>query len=89
MGLHASPEFVRIIRHRRGIPQYTVGHLDRLERIDARLRAHPGLYLAGNSYRGVSVNSCVAEAGPLADRILADEAAERPHSMATETSEVT
>ena len=88
MGLHASPEFVRIIRHRRGIPQYTVGHLDRLERIDARLRAHPGLYLAGNSYRGVSVNSCVAEAGPLADRILADQAAERPHSMATETSEV-
>ncbi len=70
MGLHVGPEFVRIIRHRRGIPQYTVGHLDRLARIDARLRAHPGLYLAGNSYRGVSINSCVAEAGTIAEGVL-------------------
>lgn len=72
MGLHVGPEFVRIIRHRRGIPQYTVGHRERLQRIDACLDAHPGLYLAGNSYRGVSINSCVAEAGPIADRILTD-----------------
>ncbi len=88
MGLHARPEFVRIIRHRRGIPQYTVGHLSRLERIDARLKEHPGLYLAGNSYRGVSINSCVAEAGPLAERILTDEAARNLDWEAAETTRV-
>jgi protoporphyrinogen/coproporphyrinogen III oxidase len=71
MGLRARPELVRIIRHRRGIPQYTVGHLDRLQRIDARLQEHPGLFLAGNSYRGVAINSCIAEAGSIADQVLA------------------
>ena len=71
MGLRSAPEFVRIVRHRRGIPQYTTGHVARLRRIDTLLQAHPGLFLAGNSYRGVSINSCVAEAGPIADRVLA------------------
>lgn len=71
MGLHVAPEFVRVIRHRRGIPQYTNGHVARLQRIDTLLQAHPGLFLAGNSYRGVSINSCVAEAGAIADNVLA------------------
>ncbi len=70
MGLRSAPEFVRIVRHRRGIPQYTSGHVARLHRIETLLQAHPGLFLAGNSYRGVSINSCVAEAGPIADRVL-------------------
>jgi oxygen-dependent protoporphyrinogen oxidase len=70
MGLDADPALVRIFRHPRGIPQYTVGHLDRLARAEARLERHPGIYLAGSAYRGVAINSCVAEAGPLAGRIL-------------------
>lgn len=70
MGLGIAPEFVRIIRHRRGIPQYTVGHLDRLRQIEARLQAHPGLWLAGNSYRGVAINSCVAEADGIASCVV-------------------
>jgi oxygen-dependent protoporphyrinogen oxidase len=70
MGLKQAPEFVRIIRHTRGIPQYTVGHLARLQRIEDRLQAYPGLLLAGNSYRGVSINSCIAEAGQVAERAL-------------------
>ena len=83
MGLRARPELVRIIRHRRGIPQYTVGHLDRLQQIDARLQAHPGLFLAGSSYRGVAINSCIAEAGGIADRVLAHL---RPASVREERS---
>jgi oxygen-dependent protoporphyrinogen oxidase len=71
MGLEIEPVFTRAFRHPLGIPQYTVGHLDRLARIERRLERHPGLYAAGNSYRGVAINSCVAEAGPLAERILA------------------
>lgn len=70
MGLRVAPELVRILRHRRGIPQYTIGHVARLQRIDALLQAYPGLFLAGNSYRGVSINSCVAESGLIADRVL-------------------
>jgi oxygen-dependent protoporphyrinogen oxidase len=70
LGVDADPILVRVFRHPRGIPQYTVGHLDRLARAEARLEPHPGVYLAGNAYRGVAINSCVAEAGPLAGRIL-------------------
>ena len=71
MGLTASPAFVKITRHMRGIPQYERGHLARLERIDAHVAAYPGLHLAGNSYRGVSMNSCIAEADRMADTVLA------------------
>lgn len=70
MGLDGPPVYVRIFRHRLGIPQYTVGHLDRLARIEERLVDHPGVFLGGSSYHGVSMNSCVAEAGPTAERLL-------------------
>jgi protoporphyrinogen/coproporphyrinogen III oxidase len=70
MGVSVAPEFTRIIRHRRGIPQYTRGHVGRLQRMDGLLKAHPGLFVAGNSYRGVSINACIAEAGTLADEVL-------------------
>ena len=64
MRLTIEPVFTRVFRHPGGIPQYTVGHLARLASIEHRLAAHPGLFLAGNSYRGVSINACVARRGP-------------------------
>jgi oxygen-dependent protoporphyrinogen oxidase len=70
MGLRAVPEFVRIVRHARGIPQYVKGHRARLHQIDTLLQAHPGLYLAGSSYRGVSINACIAEADGIAEAVL-------------------
>ena len=60
---------MRIFRHPLGIPQYLVGHADRLARIDARLAALPGIALTGNSYRGVAVNNCAKEAKELALRL--------------------
>jgi oxygen-dependent protoporphyrinogen oxidase len=71
MGERGAPCFTRVFRHPLGIPQYTVGHLDRLARIEERLARLPGLSVAGNAYRGVAINNCVADAGPAADRILA------------------
>jgi len=71
MGLDLTPVMVQVYRHHLGIPQYTVGHSGRLEQIEAMARRHSGLFFAGNSYRGIAINNCVAEAGPLADRILA------------------
>lgn len=70
MGLSAEPELVHIVRHTRGIPQYVTGHPARLQRIDACVARHPGLHLAGNSYRSPSVNACIAEAEQIADAVL-------------------
>ncbi len=70
-GVRAAPRFSMVIRHARAIPQYVLGHADRLAAIDARLRYLPGLFLAGNSYRGIAINSCLAEAPSVAKRVAA------------------
>jgi oxygen-dependent protoporphyrinogen oxidase len=69
MGIRVIPEFVHVFRHRRGIAQYTIGHAARLARIESRLRNHPGLFLAGNSYRGISINACIEDAPAVARRV--------------------
>jgi oxygen-dependent protoporphyrinogen oxidase len=82
MGLTIDPVFSRVFRHPAGIPQYTVGHLDRIATIDDRLRRHPGLLLAGNSYRGVSINACIADAALLAGGVRQAAAAALPRVAA-------
>lgn len=69
LGGDPEPEFVHVIRHSYAIPQYTLGHLERLAAIDTALAAVPGLVLTGNGLRGIALNSCVAEARALAARI--------------------
>jgi len=69
LGLRATPEMISVVRHPRGIPQYAVGHLERLRRIETLLERHPGLHVAGNSYRGISINACSRDAETLAARL--------------------
>jgi oxygen-dependent protoporphyrinogen oxidase len=71
LGLRAQPEMIYVIRHPRGIPQYPVGHAVTLSQIDSALRRHPGLLLTGNSYRGISMNSCIKEAESVAELLAA------------------
>jgi oxygen-dependent protoporphyrinogen oxidase len=66
-----APSFVRIFRHRCAIPQYLVGHGERLGRIEERASSIPGLVVTGNALRGVGVNDCVVNAIPAAERVLA------------------
>jgi oxygen-dependent protoporphyrinogen oxidase len=69
MGIRVIPEFEHVFRHRRGIAQYTIGHAARLARIESRLGRYPGLFLAGNSYRGVSINACIEDAPSVARQV--------------------
>jgi oxygen-dependent protoporphyrinogen oxidase len=55
-----------IVVHKPGIPQYTLGHFDRIERIQSALTACPNLYLAGNFLGGVAVKDCVRVANNVA-----------------------
>jgi len=70
--IHGEPEFVRVIRHEKGLPQYHLGHQQRLTTIEAQLRLLPGLYLSGNYLNGVSVRDRIAQGKVLAERILQD-----------------
>ena len=54
-----QPEPLAIFRHRRAIPQYNVGHRQRVETIAAELSRIPGLFLTGNFLHGVSVPACM------------------------------
>jgi oxygen-dependent protoporphyrinogen oxidase len=70
VGLKAEPDFIRIFRWRRAIPQYLVGHAARLGAIDEKLQRHPGLVLTGNAFRGVSLNDCVVNAAKTAEQLF-------------------
>ncbi len=59
MGIRHYPEFVKVFRYPKGIPHYTVGHLERLERIEKMVKKYPGLYLNSNAYKGIGLNDCV------------------------------
>jgi len=59
-GITAPPILSRVVRWPDGMPQYTLGHRERLARIAALLSRHPGLQLAGASYRGVGIPDCIA-----------------------------
>ena len=70
VGLKSDPEMVRIYRWDRAIPQYVLGHTKILGTIHDRLGNYPGLYLTGNSYRGIGINDCIENAYMLANEIL-------------------
>ena len=59
MGINTPPEKSWIYRWPKGMPQYVIGHLDRLEAIDAITKEQKGLYLAGASYRGIGIPDCI------------------------------
>jgi protoporphyrinogen/coproporphyrinogen III oxidase len=60
LGVHAPPEVHRVYRWPRGIPQYSIGHLDRLRSIETALAATTGLQVAGAAYHGVGIPDCIA-----------------------------
>jgi protoporphyrinogen/coproporphyrinogen III oxidase len=71
LGIKARPLFSRIYRHPASLPQYYVGHLEVVKRIEHCLADCPGLELAGNAYRGVGVSDCVRSGEEAAERLLA------------------
>jgi oxygen-dependent protoporphyrinogen oxidase len=69
MQIHAPPVFHHIVRWDRAIPQYQLGHLERVAAIEERASRYPGLFLGGNAYRGVAMNDCTEQAMVLAEKI--------------------
>mgnify|MGYP006288381053 CR=1 FL=1 len=66
----AEPTLETVIPWREAIPQYNLGHADRVAAAEAIEAEHPGLYLSGNAFRGVAVLACVAEADRVGEAVL-------------------
>jgi oxygen-dependent protoporphyrinogen oxidase len=69
LGLRGAPQFADVVRWDGRMPQYHVGHLDRVAAIDAQVARLPGLALAGNAYRGVGIPFCVRSGEQAAEAI--------------------
>ena len=69
-GVRGTPDFTRIYRYERAMPQYTLGHLERVARIDECLAQQPGLKLAGIAYHGVGVPDVIANAETAAEKVV-------------------
>jgi oxygen-dependent protoporphyrinogen oxidase len=70
VGLAGEPVWTRVDRWRRAMPQYELGHGERLATIESRLAAFPRLRLAGNAYRGIGIPDSVHSGEAAADILL-------------------
>jgi protoporphyrinogen/coproporphyrinogen III oxidase len=70
LGATGEPDFARVARYNNAMPQYHVGHLERVKQIDTQMNSHPGIALAGNAYHGVGIPDCVHSGESAAKRII-------------------
>jgi oxygen-dependent protoporphyrinogen oxidase len=70
IGLSGEPEFCEIARWPGMMPQYHVGHLELVSKIEERAAAIPNFALAGNAYRGVGIPFCIRSGEQVAERLL-------------------
>jgi len=70
LSITGEPQHVRIFRWEKAMPQYTVGHEEKLFRIEQGLSKLPGLYLTGSAYRGIGISDCVHQGELTAEQAL-------------------
>ncbi|HKP83835.1 MAG TPA: protoporphyrinogen oxidase [Pyrinomonadaceae bacterium] len=70
LGINEAPLFVETAKWERSMPQYEVGHLDRIVEIENEVSQFPGLALAGNSYRGAGIPDCIRSGEAAAESLV-------------------
>lgn len=73
MDLEPAPRFFTVHKWPQSMPQYVVGHQERIRQIEADLLEFPGLHLTGNAYDGIGLPDCVRLAKQTAKRIHASK----------------
>ena len=68
-GMKTDPMFSEVVMYNNAMPQYYVGHLDRVATIETLLGKHAGLHLAGSAYHGVGIPDSIASGQAAADQI--------------------
>ncbi|WP_373533015.1 protoporphyrinogen oxidase [Vampirovibrio sp.] len=64
-----EPQFSNVLFYEQAIPQYSLGHLQRISAIETDLKKRKGLHLAGNYIRGIALNECVKSGIQAAEQI--------------------
>ena len=72
LGISTDPLLTRIYRWEKAMPQYNLGHPERLHRIERILSVHPGLALAGNAYQGIGIPDCIHSGEMAVQKIFSD-----------------
>ena len=78
-GVTGKPVATRVTRWGGGLPQYTVGHLDRVRRIRTGIAGQSGLAVCGAAYDGIGIPACIASARLAADQVVAYLETRAPH----------
>lgn len=67
LGLKHESQFAKVVRYNQAMPQYHIGHLDRVARIQGLLQQQPGLFVAGSAYQGVGIPDSISNGRQAAD----------------------
>lgn len=71
MSITGNPEFSVVTRWEKLMPQYTVGHTERIETLRSHLAEQlPGVFLAGSSFEGVGIPDCIEQAEKMVEATL-------------------
>jgi oxygen-dependent protoporphyrinogen oxidase len=70
LGISEPPLFAEVAKWKESMPQYEVGHLDRVQLIEIELQNIPHLFLAGNAYRGAGIPDCIRSGEAAAEKIV-------------------
>jgi len=74
LNISEDPRFVEVAKWERSMPQYEVGHLERVDEIERLVNELPRLALAGNAYRGAGIPDCIRSGESAAEILAADNA---------------
>ena len=70
LDIQAKPQFERVERYPQALPQYEVGHGERVAQIESLLKNHTGLFLTGNGFHGFGISDCICQAKLTAEKII-------------------
>lgn len=70
LGITVEPILSRVFMWEKAMPQYNLGHPEKLTQIDSALEKYPGLALAGNGYRGIGIPDCIHSGELAVEKIL-------------------
>ena len=61
MQITGEPELIKVYRWRHGIPQFRIGHSERIAKIERELSSLGNIAVTGNAYYGIGLNDCVKQ----------------------------